>query len=322
MVDEAWGKEEKTPDDLAAEAAAARHAVNMAKTHAEIEQSVTKAEKSRAERAGLKPRLDSLSPEEHGKLLGNLVADFIRAGVDPARAYTLALRTLNPEASFEQGDKPPAGSQGTQLTDKIVLHILQKALDNLEAGPKPVPVAPNPPAVDNRNPAQIASEVFQQYRNLGEAYMQSIGLDPRQITEMRRKPEGGSFLTGLGANIGGNMDLQIRMMQFEDEQRRRWHEFEQQSKAFDAQTKRDQEEHEERMKSQRVIRKAIEENLGPAIETGREFIERRRGNNGDSPQQSDRRTAVCTECKHPNTIPAGTAEFTCEQCGAELEILG
>lgn len=317
VVDDIWGKEEKTPDDLRIEAVTARHAVNMAESQAKVEKALTDADRAKTDRAGLKPRIDSLSPEEHGKLLGNLVADFIKAGVDPARAYTLALRTLNPETAVDQGDKPPSGNQ---LTDKIVSSILQKALDNLESGPKPA--VPNPPAAGSPNMVQTAIEMFQQFRGLGEAYMQSVGIDPKEIAEMRRKPEGGSFLTNLGANIGGNFDLQIQMMKLQDEQKRHWFEFEQKTRSFESEEKRVQEEHDERLKSHRAVRSAIEQNLGPAIEAGKDFIEGRRQKDGGSPSGSDTRVAVCTECKHPNIVSAEATEFTCEKCGAELEILG
>ena len=319
-VDEAWGKEEKTPEDVTIEAGTVRHAVKMAESEAKIEKSITEAEQSRSERAGLKPRMSNLSPEEHGQVVGDLVAGFIKAGVSPDRAYNLAMRTLNPEAALDQGDKSPTGSQ---LTDKIVLSILQKALDNIETGPRSA--AANPQGIDNRNPAQAAAEVFQSYRNLGEAYMKSIGLDPEQLAEMRRKPEGDGLLTGVGTNVGGNIDLQIRLLQLQDEQRRHWHEFEQQTKAFDAEERRTQEDHEERIKSRQSVRAAIEENLGPAIETGREFLNKRRDTGEQSrkasvPPAIDEWEAVCTECQHSNVIPAGTDEFKCEKCGADLRI--
>jgi len=326
VVDNVWGKDEKTPEDIAKDAALIKHETNKAKMEAEREKALTEAEKARREREQLAPKLNSLEPEEHGELLKNLVVNFIKAGVPPERAHRLALSSLYPELS----PKVESEEDTTSLTKTVVNQILKKTLEQLEKKGES-PTQPPPPPRGNeqppKSPVEYAKETLNTWRAIGEEYLRAIGIEPEKVTELREKPGGLNILESLGSNI----DVQLKVAEFLDEQRKRWIEFEREMKRRDREEERRQREFEEKVLSQRAIRQAIEENLGPAIEAGRALIERHRGQSkGSQSGKGSRRRVqippadewevVCSECKHTNIVPAGTTSLKCESCGAELTI--
>lgn len=96
--------------------------LSKAKVQSEIAKLEADAAEARKREQTAKAALEAtkrLTPEQHGELVSGLVTRLIEGGIEPQRAYTLALQALSPGAA------PPASS----IESRIVTDFLDTVLD-------------------------------------------------------------------------------------------------------------------------------------------------------------------------------------------------
>ena len=240
-LDQSWKEKDMDPQE---EADKAQHETRMELETAAQESAKTDAARQRAEREKLGPgAMANLSPEQQGQILGDLVAGYVRAGIPTQRAYVLALQGLNPEAVPQQ--PKPAGDEES-IAKTVFKAVFDDFLEHRKNPPVQPPIAPTTPLDAVAQMEQMAET----QRRMGETYMkQMFGLTAEDIAKLRSSPGGNAQL----ANVGANLEQQLRVSAFEDEQKRKWARFDMEMAEWKAEQRRKEREHESSMRTKETL---------------------------------------------------------------------
>ncbi|MBA7672971.1 hypothetical protein ES703_81159 [subsurface metagenome] len=209
------------------------------KAEADMEEDKARAAEAKAKQREAEARhpgdkIENLSPEEQGQVLGNLVAGYIKAGIPTQRAYILALQALNPDAIPQQ-------PKATGEEEGIVKTVLQVVFDDFKERYKNPPVPPPTTPLAPPDPIAQMEQLARIQREMGETYMKQVyNLTAEDIAKLRNKPEGNAQLV----NIGANLEQQLRLQEFQEDQRRKWAKFEADMEEWRAERHRKEQDYE------------------------------------------------------------------------------
>ncbi len=315
-----YGDGELTPEQQRAKAKAEADIAEDKAKQAEAEARQREA-RGRGPDSATKPQL---SPAEHGQVVSGLVQKLIEGGVDASRAYTLALQALNPST--------PAAATGGQPSS-LEAHMVTTYFDDLHAEVKgwreaaqaaatrPPAAGSTPSTEDKRDPAEKALDIFTRYREMGEAYMRSIGINPEDPNPGGHTPEGANVLTSLGANL----DAQLKVMEFMNEQKLKWAAWEKEQKRLDREAERTARRQEERHQSVTGVLGAIEKNIGTAASGIDRLIAEKEGGESGTKAPAGKKgdgTVIweCPTCHEQTRVKRGTESIKCPSCDTIVEV--
>ena len=316
---------EESPQE---EAAKLKYGERKAKTEHNIEHHKAETAEERERRLAAEERIrqhddnenkDKLSPEEHGEVVKGLVQNFIQAGVKPERAAYLAAQTLYPQTVT-----PFPGSYTGSVTDiekkaaldyyDLLKNQNQALAEKLgeaiqELGKKGEGEKPG-------DPVDQALTILTRYRELGEEYMRQHGIDPEKIDELKEKPGGLNNLTQLGANL----DTQIRLMEFQDDQKRKWAKFDAEMEDW----KRGQEGKRKATESDQNLKSGVGESAKKFLEAGARAMERFAKRSGrqeiEERAEATKENPKCPECGSELASGGPEGWLVCSNCGRSYPV--
>lgn len=278
----------------------------------EAERDRAKAEKEKRQFTEAPAEIkQQIPPEQFGEAIVTF-SWLIKAGYTREQAAEIVLRKLMGEGA------PPTTQPPNTFESKIAnawLEDVQAEMKALREERK----APPPPSETPQKPFDPVAHLRQQIelqRTLGEEYMRQYGLTPEKIAEMRSNPFGQNLIQ----NAGGNLDAQLRIIEIQEEQRKRWVQFYDERDRYRRETDRQ----ERAAGTLDAAKKEVAGGFGKLLDAaGRamEAVSKRAG------KQSVEETAAatgqnpkCPECNAELATDAPAGHLTCTGCGRSYPI--